>query len=64
MFRATSGFGQSGAIHSSDLLTMSTDLPLVVEFFDEPKKADIAIVRLNQLAGNGHVVSWSAEIAV
>ncbi|QLH43530.1 MAG: DUF190 domain-containing protein [Coxiellaceae bacterium] len=32
VFRAITGFGKSGALHSSVLLTMSMDLPLVVEF--------------------------------
>lgn len=63
VFRAVTGFGQSGAIHSSDLLTMSTDLPLIVEFFDSTEKTSIAISRLHELVGPGHVVSWPAKLA-
>ena len=45
VFRAMTGFGSTGAMHSADLLTMSLDLPLVVEFFDEPE----VVERLTQL---------------
>ena len=36
VFRGIAGFGKSGEIHSSSLLDMSLNLPVVVEFFDEP----------------------------
>jgi PII-like signaling protein len=61
VFRAISGFGKSGAMHSSSLLSMSLDLPLVIEFFDVPEKVKETIPRLVSLAGKGHVVSWSAN---
>ncbi len=62
VFRAISGFGKSGAMHSAALLTMSLDLPLVVEFFDIPDKAKSAIEYLNTLVGTGHIVSWDANV--
>ena len=37
VFRGISGFGKSGKLHSSSLLDMSLDLPLVIEFFDVPQ---------------------------
>ena len=61
VFRAISGFGKSGAMHSSDLLTMSLDLPLIVEFFDETEKTQKAIQHLQSLVGESHIVSWQAE---
>lgn len=61
VFRAISGFGKSGAMHSNTLLSMSLNLPLVVEFFDTPIKIAAAIERLTQLLGKtGHIVSWDA----
>lgn len=62
VFRAITGFGKSGALHSSVLLTMSMDLPLVVEFFDETKKVEKAIEYLTQVVGTGHIVAWPALI--
>lgn len=62
VFRAISGFGKSGALHSSQILTMSFDLPLAVEFFDEPAKAKQAIEHLQTILPPGHLVSWSAQV--
>ncbi len=58
VFRAISGFGKSGAMHSSQILSMSFDLPLAVEFFDEPDKVEPAIAYLQKIVPEGHVVSW------
>jgi len=38
VFRGISGFGRSGVVHSSTLLDLSLDLPVVIEFFDAPDK--------------------------
>ncbi len=34
VLRGIIGFGDSGAMHTSSLLDLSLDLPLVIEFFD------------------------------
>ncbi|HXK58066.1 MAG TPA: DUF190 domain-containing protein, partial [Gammaproteobacteria bacterium] len=39
-FRGIAGFGQSGRMHSSTLLDISLDLPLILEFFDRPEKVE------------------------
>jgi PII-like signaling protein len=63
-FRGVSGFGQSGKMHSSTLLDISLDLPLVIEFFDEPEKVWQVLEHLNELVKPGHLVSWPAKINV
>ncbi len=60
--RGISGFGQSGKMHSSTLLDMSLDLPLVMEFFDEPAKVARVLEHLNTIVKPGHIVSWPAII--
>ncbi len=60
VFRGICGFGQSGHIHSSSLLDMSLDLPVIIEFFDRPEKTKIAIEHIDSLLGTGHVVFWNA----
>lgn len=60
--RGISGFGQSGKMHSSTLLDMSLDLPLVIEFFDEPAKVEKVLEHLDTVVKSGHMVSWSATI--
>ncbi len=64
VFRGIAGFGQSGIIHSSSLMDMSLDLPVVVEFFDEPAKAAEVIDYLYQVVGPGHIVSWPVNLTV
>lgn len=63
-FRGVTGFGQSGKMHSSTLLDTSLDLPLVMEFFDEPEKVARVLEQLNKIVKPGHIVSWPATINV
>jgi hypothetical protein len=62
VFRGISGFGRSGVVHSSTLLDLSLDLPLVIEFFDEPAKVTRILDHLKDILPPGHVVSWSARV--
>ncbi len=62
VFRGISGFGRSGEMHSSGLLDLSLDLPLVVEFFDEPAKAQRIMDDLSDMVAPGHMVSWNANV--
>ncbi len=64
VFRGIAGFGKSGTIHSSSLLDLSLDLPVVIEFFDEPDKAAEMIDYLYGVVGPGHIVSWPAGLAI
>jgi len=64
VFRGIAGFGKSGEIHSSSLLDMSLNLPVVVEFFDEPEKAQIIIDELYEKVGSGHITSWPAQLCI
>lgn len=62
VFRAMSGYGSSGKWHSASLVDLSLDLPLVVEFFDEPELARAALERLDSICKPGHVVEWPARV--
>ncbi len=61
-YRGISGFGRSGRIHSSTLLDMSLDLPLIIEFFDDPAKVETILRHLNEKVEPGHIVSWPARM--
>jgi PII-like signaling protein len=61
VFRGIAGFGASGEVHADDILRINVDLPLVIEFFDEPKVAEAAIGLLDDLVPGGHIVSWPAK---
>ncbi len=61
VFRGISGFGESGVIHSADIIDLAMDLPLVVEFFDEPEKIRQIVEHLNETIKPGHIVTWTAH---
>ncbi len=62
VFRGISGFGKSGMMHSSTLLDMSLDLPVIVEFFDEPDKVATILEHLSGMIAPGHIISWQADL--
>ena len=61
VFRAIAGLGVGGEVRADDILRLNVDLPVVVEFFDEPKVAEAAIALLDGLVPGGHIVSWPAQ---
>lgn len=61
VFRGISGFGRSGKYHSSTLIDMSLDLPVVIEFFDTPDRVENMLEHLNTLVEPGHIVYWPAK---
>ena len=61
VFRAISGFGESGN-HSSSLMDLSLDLPLTIEFFDNDKaKIHQALEYLRTVVKPEHIVFWEAK---
>ena len=59
VFRAIAGFGDSGEeVRASDLLRLSVDLPLVIEFFDKPAVVQAAIKLLDDVVPDGHILCW------
>ena len=63
-FRGIAGFGTSGKLHSSTLVALSLDLPVVVEFFDMPEKVEKILQHLSAQIKPGHMVHWSAEVNI
>jgi uncharacterized protein len=61
VFRGIAGLGAGGEVRADDILRLNVDLPLVIEFFDEPKVAEAAIHLLDDLVPGGHIVSWPAQ---
>ncbi len=60
VFRGIAGFGDTGEVHASDILRLMVDLPLVIEFFDEPSVVQAVLGLLEGLVPDGRVVSWQA----
>lgn len=61
VFRGIAGFGASGEVHAADLLRWTADLPIVIEFFDEPAVVEAALAALKDLLPVGHVLHWPAR---
>ena len=62
MFRGIAGFGESGETHSSSLLELSFDMPIVVEFFDKNEQVRAALESLSDLTSSCRVITFSAEV--
>ena len=61
VYRGISGFGKSGETHSSSLLDISFDLPVVIEFFDAPDKVSTALESISELIETGNVLTFDAD---
>jgi hypothetical protein len=61
VYRGITGFGKSGETHSSTLLDVSFDLPVVVEFFDTDDKVKAALEAISDLIVPGHVLTFAAD---
>jgi PII-like signaling protein len=60
VYRAISGFGRKGKMHSSTLLELSFDQPVVVEFFDRPERVAEALAAIADLVPAGNVLTFDA----
>lgn len=59
VFRAISGYGEH--VHGAKIMDISFDLPLAIEFFDEPHNIEKALQHLNSMVKPEHIVCWSAQ---
>jgi PII-like signaling protein len=62
VLRGIAGFGPDGKIHTSSLIDLSLDLPLIVEFYDDSARMEAVIEHLTQQMKLSHVVSWPATV--
>ncbi len=63
VYRGITGFGKSGEMHSSTLLDVSFDLPVIVEFFDTGEKVQSALASISELVTPGHVLTFPADLS-
>lgn len=60
VLRAIEGYAGKDEPHTAFLLDLSLDLPLVIEFFEEPTRAEAIIQSLARRFPLPHIVSWPA----
>ena len=63
VYRGITGFGKSGETHSSTLLDLSFDMPVVVEFFDSDTNVKTALDSISDLIAPGHVLTFAADFS-
>lgn len=61
VFRGIAGMGGDGNKHTASLIDLSSELPIVVEFFDTPERIDETLENLQKLVKADRIVSWSAK---
>ena len=61
VLRGIAGFGADGKLRTSELVALSLDLPLIVEFYDTPKRIERIVSDLKAHRGIKHIISWPAQ---
>ena len=62
IFRGVKGFGVSGKTREAHLLDLHFDLPMVLEFFDEPARVDEILNSFRHKIATGHILQWLADV--
>ena len=62
VFRGIQGFGDNGTMHPAGMIDLSMNLPVVIEFYDEPEKIEKILEHLSDQVKPGHMVRWSAQV--
>ncbi|HFC76645.1 MAG TPA: DUF190 domain-containing protein [Candidatus Moranbacteria bacterium] len=62
VLRGITGFGNSGKIYTASLLDLSLDLPIIVEFFDNPEKITVILSHIQNMIKPNHIVHWQATL--
>ena len=60
--RGIEGFGADSRIHTSRILRLSEDLPIVIEIVDEPEKIDDVLPLLDEMVAEGMVTVERVQI--
>lgn len=61
VFRGIAGFGDTGEVRAADILRIMVDLPLVIEFFDQPAIVEAVLGLVRSLVPKDRIISWSAK---
>jgi uncharacterized protein len=55
VLRAQMGFGAASRIHTTKILRLSMDLPIVIEIIDTEEKVNVLLPALDEMIGGGLV---------
>lgn len=62
VLRGVAGFGATSVLHTDRLLSLSQDLPLVIEIVDTEDKVDAILPRLDEMLQGGMVTLEKARV--
>jgi uncharacterized protein len=62
VLRGHVGFGHSSHIHTTKILRLSQDLPVVIEIVDSQDKIDAFLPTLDQMMGSGLVTMEKVQV--
>ena len=62
VLRATMGFGKSSRLHTTKILRLSMDLPLIIEVVDSEEKINEFLPVLDTMMGSGLVTLEKARV--
>jgi PII-like signaling protein len=62
VLRGPMGFGHSSRLHTSKILRLSEDLPLVIEIVDSKEKIDAFLPVLDAMMGSGLVTLEKVQV--
>jgi PII-like signaling protein len=62
VLRGNAGFGHSSRIHTTKILRLSQDLPMVVEIVDSQEKIDAFLPVLDEMMGSGMVTIEKVQV--
>ncbi|MCU7835388.1 MAG: DUF190 domain-containing protein [gamma proteobacterium symbiont of Taylorina sp.] len=63
IFRGIAGFGGHGHIHQTQLLDLSSNLPIVIEFYHKSEKSKELMSFIHQQIENAHIISWEVNLS-
>jgi PII-like signaling protein len=64
VFRGIAGMGAGHQMHTASLLDLSAELPIVIEFFDNPERVEYLVEQIKQRVEANHILMWPAQIGV
>lgn len=62
VFRGVEGYGASNHIHTTRILSLSDDLPILIEIVDRPEAIAAFVAQLDELITEGLVVVEDIEV--
>ncbi len=62
MLRGAMGFGHSSHLHTTKILRLSQDLPIVIEIVDSREKVEAFLPALDEMMGSGLVTLEKVQV--